>query len=92
MNNVEEINTASRLNCKFANPYELNTSITCEGLDFSTDYQAVLYDLKGREVWSQEISTGSFEIGQVLTKGAYVLAISTKDGMIYQRKMIVAPN
>lgn len=90
IDDIEEIKYGKLVTCSFANPYILNSPITCEGLDFSKKHQVILYDIMGRETWAGTVSNGSFKINHPLSTGTYVLIISNQEGVVYQRKMMVS--
>lgn len=92
-NIIVDVKTETDLNI-FPNPTSniVNLNLTS---DISDSHTIVIYDLSGRQVFSQtmDINKGynDFVISPNLKNGAYVLKIANKHGLIHSERLIVNP-
>lgn len=83
---TQELNTTE---CYLANPIRSGASINCSELEFSSNPQLDIFDLQGRLVASQKItSQESIKIPALKNKGLYNLVIRNEHGILWRKKVV----
>jgi hypothetical protein len=76
--------------CFYANPLVAGKLINCPFLDPSRVYKFDLFSMKGENVYSETVNSGtSFVINRSLSAGNYILRISENGKTVYRDKIVV---